>query len=372
MTDWKYASRAARRAIVWGIGGWAAGCTCGGADTATPEVEAPVEAEAPLPVAPEAMLQATWVVHFAATDALAPVSGPGWIALITERNIRKAIEASGDDPVLAARAHAEAAALFDQGALIAGHSFLQVYEATPEPTDPVGAQHLIAVSHALLGDLGAARVAAGKVPADDVTAAIHAPWKEWLATPEPVWPPDLKATGAAPPEAPARGVWPTSPPPPHYELPELGTDSRRTMADPAALLALGEWHRQALASVGPAEAKAAAALRVGYGLPGAASPAAPGDLDPLMLFGTNLLVASDADFLVALHGDAGITAVDAFADRSLLAWLARESRGAGGMIDPDRASSLVADMRERLLQASTAKTGGTMQGHQRVFADLGA
>jgi hypothetical protein len=90
------------------------------------------------------------------------------------------------------------------------------------------------------------------------------------------------------------------------------------------------------------------------------------------LFGGELLVGADGPFLAALHGPQGAGAVDAWADRSLLAWLAVASRGPSGRIDAQVAADRVASLRDALVSAASAQTGGEIQAHQRQFAEIAA
>ena len=97
--------------------------------------------------------------------------------------------------------------------------------------------------------------------------------------------------------------------------------------------------------------------------------AAGGDVPMDFLFGSDLLVPADADFLAAVHGDAGPGAVEQHADKSLLAWLAQQSR-VDGKIDGEKAVDVLAGFRADLLARAQAKTGGEPKAHQREFADI--
>ena len=345
------------------------GCSSGGAESDGGSAQVEERAEDAF-VLPDEQIEATWVVHYAVSDRLGPLTDEGWVALINRRHLQQAVEASGADPVLAARAHLETALLYEQAAMIAANAFVEVYAKTPEATDPAGAQHLLAVSYIILGDLDKARAASAKLPEKDPTTPFHAPWKAWLADPAATWPPDLSALPLGLPEV-SVATFPSLPPPPHYELPEQGSsDSKRTMADPGGLVALALWHRAAAAKASAEDAARFEAIRVGFALPLTAAPAKPGALTPQQLFGTTLLTPGDADFLVDLHGPTGKAAVDAHAGTSFLAWLAKDSR-TDGHIDAEKAVQRVATLRMALMDAAKAKTGGTAEGHHRLFADLG-
>jgi len=346
---------------------WVSGCSGLGGDS-----DGTVEREE-APVVPAERLDETWVVAVATEEALAPFTAdPGWVSLVIKRDLAAAVRQLGPGGGLpAARAHSDVAAMYRQAALISGNSLSQVYGDTPEPTDPVGAAHLVAVGRALVGDLAGAREASAALAAahpDEATASWHAPWSAFLAA-DGVWPPDLSALPLELPP-PAPGVWPEAPPPPHYSLPEQGgSASARTMGDPGALVALALWHDAAAHIAAPEHASLVASARAGYRLP-AEGPATPaGDLPLPLLFGSDLLVAGDGAFLADLHGAAGAAAVDAHADTSLLAWLAQSSRVEGN-VSAARASDWAAALRTGLLERASARTDGAVQGHHKQFAAI--
>ncbi len=350
-----------------------AGCTCGGSPAKDPTPPAEV---APALAVEESRLDQTWVVKYADEASLgAYAQESGWVALVMKRDYGSAVRQLGPKGGLAAaRAHAEAAALFRQAALAASFSYLEVYGKTPQPTDPAGVQHLLSVAHAMLGQLEEARAASDKVPADDPTAAWHAPWKAWLATrgsatPAP-WPPDLSTLPVTLPE-PRPGEWPEPVEVPHYSLPELGgSTSKRDLGDPGLLLALALWHDAAAKLAAGEQHGLVATLRAGYRLPGEPPVLPAGDLPDDLMFGGDLLTPGDAAFLADLHGPAGIAAVEAHASTSLLAEVARLSRGASGKIDAQKAVELVTQLREALAARATAKTAGNAAAHHRIFADI--
>jgi len=357
-------------AVVLLAGALSVGGCLGGADSADGTSSGPTDAAEEATAFPAELLAATWVVRYANAEALGPLTQSGWVALINHRHIANAVEQSGDDALLAGRAHLEAALLYEQAALLSANAFIEVYGNTPQPTDPAGAKHLLAVSHAILGDTEAARKASSELPADDPTATFHGPWKTWLEG-DAAWPPDLSGLPLELPE-PQAGVFPSLPPPPHYELPEQGgSKSKRTMADPGALVAVALWHREAAKAVLGDRYDIIRALRVGYELPVATVAPKPGPREDQEIFGGTLLTGGDADFMSEVLGEVGPAAVEAHADTSLLAWLAREAR-VDGKVDPDKVSRLVNDLRGALLDSSREANGGNPAPHHRVFADMAA
>lgn len=347
-----------------GVLGVATGCS-GGGDGGTPSDAAAARTGL---VFPEAKLDTTWPVHFATDESLAPVVQQGWVKLVNQRHLQQAVQGmDASDATGVARAHLEASLLYEEAALIAAHAFIEVYERTPQPTDPVGANHLLSVSHALLGDVDAAKAASAKVPAGDPTEPWHAPWKAWLDA-GATWPPDLSGLPMELPEV-TPGTWPELPAPPHYAMPEQGTESKRSMGDPGALVAAALWHREAARKGGGEAFGAVATLRAGYGLPVSPKPAAAGDLSWPQLFGSTLLSPGDGPFMADLHGPKGIAAVEAHKGTSFLAWLASESMGDDGKLSAEAVVDHVAELRTALVERAKTQTGGTVSGAQRMFAD---
>lgn len=344
--------------------GWLIGC---GAGQPAQDVEVAAPAVAPLP---EARLAPAWPLAYAQEADLAPVSSDGWTQLANRHDVGASIRelaAAGGMPL--ARAHLEAASLYRQAALLEANSLIQTYAATPEPTDPVGVAHLLAVSYAVNGDWAKAREWSGKLDGvADPTTAWHGPWKAWLASADtPVWPPDLSGLPGDP-GAPTPGGWPDVGTLPHYVLPEQGGAATREMGDPGALVRLAIWHEAAAVAAAPEQAAALHAYVAPYRLP--AEPMDPPATAPVeLLFASELLVPEDLGFLADLRAH-GASAVEAWRDRSLLAELAVRSRGAEGKIDPLVAADQVAALRDQLIAASTARAAGAAMPWHRTFADI--
>lgn len=342
-------------------GGW---WGCGGASSQDARVENPTEG------VPVERLEPTWVVALASeTDVAKWANDEGWVSLVIKRDYGRAVQQLGRGGGLpAARAHAEAAAVYREAALLMSHALVEVYGETPQASDPLGTRHLLAVSYAVLGDRAKAKASSDALPPDDVTAAWHGPWKSWLATPDAPWPPDLSSLPVTLPK-PAVGEWPQPTDFLVYEMPEqAGSTSKRSMADPGLLIALAEWHEAAAHLAAPDAAAQVDSLRAGYYLPADAPPAPAGDLPFELYFGSDQLVPGDAAFLADLHGPKGAAAVDAHAATSLLAEVASRSR-VNGKVDAQAALDVVSRLRDDLVARAAAKAGGEA-GHQRVFADI--
>lgn len=319
---------------------------------------------------PTERLDATWLVEVAEESAVTRwANDAGWVDLVIKRDYGRAVRGLGPAGGLpAARAHLEAAAVFRMAALLMGHSLAEVYGKTPQPTDPAGAHHLLAVSYAVLGDRAKAKAESDAVPPADVTAPWDAPWKAWLADPAAPWPPDLsKLPVSLPP--PKVGEWPEPTDFLPYEMPEIGSTSKRSMADPAILLALAQWHEAAAHLAAPDAVAVVDSVRAGYRLPVETPPAAAGPVPFELVFGSDLLDRGDPAFLADLHGAAGLSAVEAHAGDSLLAELAVRSR-VNGKVDAQQALDVVSRLREDLLARAAVKAGGNELGHHRVFADI--
>lgn len=320
-------------------------------------------------------LDQTWVVELATEEALAPFAEqPGWVALVMKRNLEEAVRELGVGGGLgAARAHADAAAMYRQAALLAAHSLVQTYGRTPQPTDPIEAQHLVAIGRLLQGEVALARASYKDVEGTRALA-WREPWVRWTSG-RASWPPDLSALPLELPEVTV-GRWPRAGKLPHYWLVERhpltgeAGVSKRSMADPSALVALALWHEAAARTAAGDQAALLAPYRAGYHLP-VELPLTPAG-EPLpraLLFGSDLLTPWDGDFLVALHGAEGAAAVDTWAERSLLAWLAQQAR-VEGQVDAEQAQELVMALRDDLMRRARGRTEGHAQGHHRQFADI--
>ena len=153
------------------------------------------------------------------------------------------------------------------------------------------------------------------------------------------------------------------------------------MADPGALLALAAWHRAAARLAAEASGESSeevlGAYRPGDRLPVDPPAASVAPLPLALRFGSDLLVPDDAPFMAALHArhasgraDDVAALVADWADRSLVAWLARESRQGGDRLKADAAVDLARKLRDDLLRRARVRTEGQAQGHHRQFADI--
>ncbi len=334
------------------------------------EDTAPVVETSDLTLAPERLAE-TWPVQLATEESIKQYTQKqGWMSLMWKRDYRKAVAELGPAGGLeGARIHAEMGALYRQAALLSANALVETYGETPQPTDPLGVQHLLAVSYAVNGDLEKARAASAVLgDTDDPTQVWHAPWKTWLAG-EAAWPPDLSGLPVDLGE-PKPGGFPTVEELPHFSLPELGgSAATRDMGDPSALIALALWHDAAAKAAAGDQYPLVAVYRAGYRLPIEASLGPGADMPMDLLYGSDMLTAGDAPFLADLHGEGGAKAVDAHAAKSLVAHIALISRK-DGKIDAERAIDIVSEMRTALVSAASAKTGGNVLHQQRMFADI--
>ena len=350
-----------------------AGCGAGG----DASVEEPAEPAGPATGAaaiPEAMLDETWAVHFSSAGKGQLESQSAWVTVLIKRmypEAAKMASTSGMDALNVARFHTDAAAVYRQAALLSAHAILQVYGEDPRPTDPVGAAHLLTVSHAILGDVESAVAAADKMKEapEDPTMPWHAPWGDWLASGAD-WPPDLSALPVELPPVTLDGPPPVIRDLPHYRLPEQGTDSVRDMADPGALLALAFWHDQASLQAGGEEhAAKIRAYLAPHRLPVEEAVMWDEPMPVGMLPASDLLHPWDGAFLAAVTGPQGADAVEAYKDRSLVARAAALSR-VDGKVNAELATDLVTDFRARILARMSAMNDGHVDQSQRMFADV--
>lgn len=312
-------------------------------------------------------LDESWQVQFATVESFAEYQSPGWLTLFQQRDYRTAANQLAGTKA-AARAHAEAAALFRQAALVTANAAIETYAATPEATDPVGASHLLAVAYSVQGDLEKARAASARLDGvEDVTTSWHAPWKAWLST-DAKWPPDLSSLPIElPPNEP--GQWPLITDVPHYSMPVQGAgDHAQKMGDPGALLALALWH-EATAKKIFQDDKVIDLAMARYRLPIEPAAALDATLPMDFVYGSDFLVPGDAPFMADVVKGKGVDAVDAHLSTSLMAQLAKASR-VNGKINAEKAVDQAAAVRKELIARSQAKTGDEPQAHHRLFADV--
>lgn len=345
---------------------------CGGG---TEGPEAPAASGAAQAAIPDSLVAETWIIQATKPEVLNNFLGnPGWNRLIGKRDYRGAVLQLGEvGGLTTARAHAEAADMYRQAALMAANSLIEVYGKTPNDTDPVAAAHLLTVSYAVVGRLDDAKAAAAKLSEGaGEAAAWHAPWKAWLDS-GAAWPPDLSALPMDLP-AVAAAEWPEPPTTPHYSLAERvdgdpAAAPRIDVSDPGALVALALWHDAVARAAAGDQADAVALFGARYRLPAEGALAAPpvdkSALPIELLFGSDLLTAGDAAFLAAAFAKSDTTPYEA---SSLIASLSKSAR-VDGKIDPEKANDLAAQLRNRLLDDQKA-VEGTTTGTHRTFADI--
>lgn len=318
------------------------------------------------------MLARTWPVSLATKAEQEKLLGSseGWVSLIIKRNYATAVPQLGaSGGLIAARGHADAAALYRQAALISAYSFVECYGATPDPHDPVGTAHLLTVSYALLGDLEKARAESKKLDGiDDPTQVWHAPWKAWLAQENPVWPPDLSSLPTGLPPV-AVGGWPELTLP-NYTLPEReGSTSTIEMADPGAMVALALWHDAAAHTAAGDQGAVVDTYLARYHFP--VEPDVAGVVLPNeFLVGSDYLVPEDGPFMADLVGAKGPAAVAEWKDKSALAAIAAAST-VDGKMSGEAAADFAANLRDQLVEAAKtrAATGEDDVAH-RTFASI--
>lgn len=323
----------------------------------------------------EKLIGDSWAVKVASDEVRAPFeSNGGWTSLVMKRDAKSAVASFGEGGGLAtAHAHMDAAALYREAALASGNAIQQVYGETPQETDPVEVAHLLVVSEVLVGDLDGARTEAAKladVPEGD-WSKWHAPWKAWLASDDPQWPPDLSGLPVELGE-PAPGSWPGPGALPHYKLQErAGSEYAVEVADPSALVALALWHEAAAKKAAPEAEAGIEIVGARHRLP-IEPPVAGAEVDlPMdLLFGSEALVSADASFVADLRGPSGTAAVETWKDRSIAAAIA-SCATKDGSLDHQKGLEVVADMRESMLR-EMEKVSGSEQAYHRIFADVGS
>jgi hypothetical protein len=333
---------------------------CSGAD---PSEGAPAASASEFAPSSE-LLAESWMVQSANEEVLKPFQTPGWFALLNHRDLPKAARSLGGDSGLsAARAHADAAAMYRQAALCSARAITETYGETPQEGDPAGTAHLLAASYLMLGEPESAKthLAAVATLGDDPSSAWHGVWSTGA------WPPNTDAAPLDLGEAAGAG-WPGLGTLPHYELPEQ-TESARTvkMGDPTALAIAALWHDGVAAQAAGDAAALVDIYDARYLLPAEATPPQGEPLPLALIFGSELLHPQDGNFLLAVREN-GLGAVDAFKGKSLLADLTARTI-VDGKIDTERARDMAQTLR-RIVVDEMRRVGGSDMEYHRVFADV--
>lgn len=251
----------------------------------------PTDATAPAATAPAsavsaAMLAQTWQVRLAPDAARAGFEGrASWTAYF-EGHRAQALQAmaSEDDPVGLARMHAEFAAMYDEAALLAARSLVQVYDVDAVPTDPIEVQYLLGEAGVIVNDPRLRAKFGGAGASDDkALAARDAAWKAWSATlgaeGQPAKPPAgpfdaLASLPGVPADPPVLGTAPGLGPVPTYAMPEQTPEKLRVgSADVLSIWALARWHERAsIAAAGATPDPGAAMLINAHRVPGDPAP----------------------------------------------------------------------------------------------------
>jgi hypothetical protein len=348
---------------------WVAVACVGGGGTTTK-----VGAELPVP---DTLIQASWPMQVVDATKREPFESDGFVQLIKNRDYRRAIQSSqGQQGLMTARFHADAAALYRQAALATANAYVQYFDPPlGQAYDPEGKEHVLLVGKILRGDLEGARAVAPAVralPSEHPATVWAAPWLKWLDE-GAVWPPDLSGLPDALPEV-VVGQWPEVERRPSYALKERqeeGSETEREIAidDPALLVRLALWHDQAAVQAAPEHADALATYGARYRWAIEPHIARPVDLPLELLVGSDYLTPSDAAFMAAVHGSDGLGVIDTFQSRSLTAAAVVTARAGSASMDGVKAVDFVSALRLHLRDAQSAAAGQT-EGHHPVFADV--
>lgn len=334
----------------------------------------PVVTAEGLPV-PKALFDATWPLEVVEDSVRAKYEEPVYVDLTWHRDARRSLgSTNGEASLGAARAHADAAALYRQGALAAGTAYVQYFDTElGQPYDPAEKVHLIMVGKTLLADNDGAKAQVPAIAAlgpDSPVAVWAAPWLA-MHQAGSAWPPDLSGLPFQPPEVKV-GEWPEYTGRPTYTVQEQdpGTNSL-AVDDPAVLLQLALWHdAAALKAAGAEHADALAVYGSRYLLPAEPRVAATVDLPLEFRFGGDYLHPADGAFMASVTGSGGAGAVDAYADKSFLAAVAKAVRGDNGKISSEKAVDLANDLRKAWKSEQAKKAGGSQHASHPIFADV--
>lgn len=344
-----------------------AGTACTGEPPPPPQPEGWV-----LPV-DKALFDATWPLQVTDDKVRAPFEEPDIIALTYLRDMRKAVRESGGEPDLfTARAHADTAALYRQGALAAATAYVEYFdEPLGQAYDPVEKSHVLLVGKTLLGDDAGAKAqidAVKALPEDSPVQVWAAPW---LAMHDGgSWPADFSGLPFQPP-AVEPGQWPEiGEARPSYRLPEQDPGTNElSIDDPVLLVQLALWHDAAAKQAAGDKAGLMDLYGARYRLPVEGAVAARDELPLELYFGSDFLSPHDAAFMAAVTGTDGLSAVDAYKDKAFLAATVVAVRGENGKISAEKAVDLVSEYRKTWKRLQAEQRGSDHQTH-RIFADV--
>ncbi|TVQ91051.1 MAG: hypothetical protein EA397_11185 [Deltaproteobacteria bacterium] len=318
-----------------------------------------------------ALFDKTWPMLVVDEEVRAPYQEGLWVKLVKDRDYARAIKLS-QGGLASARFHADAAALYRQGAQATANAYVQYFDAPlGQAYDPPEKAHLLMVGKTLRGDLDGARAqvdAVGQLPEDSPVQPWAKPWSTWLAG-DATWPPDLSGFPTSLPDVEV-GTWPEVDKRPSYTLKEAEPgDNELSIDDPSLLLGLALWHESAARDAAGDQAKLVEVYGARYRLK--VEPAVEERVEmPLeFLFGSDYLSALDASFMAAAHGPKGLAAVDDYQGESFTAAAVVAVRGDDGKIDAVKAIDLANDLR-RAWKEEQGLAAGLNEGHHPIFADV--
>lgn len=226
----------------------AGGLACTGGD----ETAIPAVSNSPASSVPAELIAGTWQVRMAKNEARAPFEGrAAWVSYFSGRRDEalRGFQSESDLPALA-RAHAEYAALYRQGALLAANATLQVYGADKQESDPAEVAYLLGVSGVLTATPEqAAKLGSSSGSKVATVAARDARWAAWsksaTAGTLPDEPAGLAAISGTPGEMPGSTFE-------LLELPLVGEPGTVQAGDPGELWALSRWHEARAREAAPA------------------------------------------------------------------------------------------------------------------------
>jgi len=355
--------------LLLGLGVAVGATSCTGA-----EPEEPKDPDAWELSVDKSLFDATWPMAVVDDEVRKPLEEPDWVALTFHRDIRKAVQESGGESDWAtARAHADAAALYRQGAMGASTAYVQYFDKPlGQAYDPAEKVHLMMVGKAILADHDGAKSHIEAVQALGEDSAVSAWAAPWLALYESdkTWPVDLSGLPYQPPPV-KPGEWPElGEARPSYEVQEQepGTHSLK-IDDPALLVQLAMWHDAAARQAAGDKAGLIDIYGARYRMPIEPDVVARDALPLELLFGSDYLHPGDGAFMAAVTGSEGLAAVEAHEDSSFIASVVVAVRGDNGKIDAEKAVDLANDLRKAWKTQQGLARGGEHPSHP-IFADV--
>lgn len=316
------------------------------------------------------LLAKSWPVRMADDTLRARFEGhAGWRAVFEQDLVGARIAFSEvQDARGLARVHQGLSDLYRQAALLTASATIEAFDVDAAETDPLDLAYVIGVSHAIRGDYTKAKAHLEATPSTSVFSDRAGRWSaaisETKRTPKLAVLSGISGDlGAVEP-----GVEPPVDLAPDAEVPERTEKGRLLgITDPTRFLTRAAWHSAAAAASAPqTDAGVLDQISARYSTSPPVETTHPElPLDDAWLFASADLVAGDVSFIAEARS-AGISAVSAWSDRSVLAAALAPSIQ-DGRVEPQAVLNAGLALQKQL-QARMADVGKGEMAFHRPFA----